>query len=489
MPVLPLIMTAQGLQPQAPGDLRTQLVNSVAATNPDYTDNLPGSLVEDIASTDVAACVQSDSFLVDLVNSVSPNGANAFILQQLGVLYGLTPQVATNVSVYVIFYGPPGFVIVQGFIVGDGSYQYIVQDGGIIGANGQSLPLYCVAVTPGTWAVPAGSVTLFFTSLPASVVNQLTCTNPTDGIPSTSGETISDYRDRVMTAGLAASTGMSRYMKTLLANVPGVQSRLVSARQDPVSGKFIAICGGGDPYQVAYAMWKALFWTGGFLPAPINISGISLANPAVVTTATNHNLLTGMTETITGVIGTGIFPSLNGKQYVVTVPTIGSEPSLNTFTIPVNTNIAGSSYTSGGIVYPNPIVEEVSITDYPDVYVIPFVLPAVENVAIEVTWQTDSPNYVSPSAVASLAGPALEDYINMLPVGTTPINIYDMTSIFLQSVANVLPAEAVTILTFAVSIDGLSKAPPQGTGVIYGDPNSYFLTDLSQITFAEGGFN
>jgi hypothetical protein len=488
MAVLPLIMTAQGLQPQAPADLRAQLVASVAATNSDYTDNLPGSLVEDIASTDVAACVQSDSFLVDLVNSVSPNGANAFILQQFGNMCGLRPQVATNVTIYEVFYGPPGLVIVEGFLVSDGSYQYVVQDGGIIGSNGQSLPLYCVAVIPGTWAVPAGSVTLLQTSLPASVIDLVTCTNPTDGIPATAGESISDFRDRVFTAGLANSTGTSRYMKTLLANVPGVQARLVSARQDLNSGKFIAICGGGDPYQVAYAMWKALFWTGGFLPAPIQIGNISSTNPATITTLQNHNLVTGMMETLTGIQGTGVFPTLNGMTLPVTVPTVGGQPSLNTFTIPVNTAITGSTYTSGGHVTPNPIVEEVSIYDYPDTYLIPYVIPPMETVALEVTWQTDSPNYVSPSAIAALAGPALQDYINSLPVGVAPINVYDMTSIFLQATANTVSSEAITVLTFSVSIDGMPVAPAAGTGVIYGDPNSYFLTDLSLITFSEGGF-
>jgi Baseplate J-like protein len=488
MAVLPLIMTAQGLQPQAPADLRSQLVSSVASTNQGFTANLPSSLVEDIVSTDVAACVQSDSFLVDLVNSISPNGANAFILRQLGNLYGLRPQVATNVTVYVVFYGPPGLVIVEGFLVGDGSYQYVVQDGGIIGANGQSLPIYCIAVVPGTWAVPAGSVTLLATSLPASVIDLVTVTNPTDGIPSTAGESASDFRDRCFTAGLAASTGMSRYMKTLLGNVPGVQTRLISARPDPATGKYVAICGGGDPYQAAYAMWKALFWTGGFLRAPIHITNITASNPAVVTTAQNHNLVTGMIETLFDIQGTGVFPTLNGRAFPVTVPTIGGQPSLKTFIIPFNTAITGSAYTAGGQVTPNPIVEEVSIVDWPDTYVIPYVIPPMETVFIEVIWQTDSPNYVSPSAIASLAGPALQDYINSLPVGTAPINIYDMTSIFLQSTGNAVSAESITVLDFQVSIDGIGAAPSPGTGVIYGDPNSYFLTDLSKIVFSEGGF-
>jgi hypothetical protein len=485
MAVLPLIMTPQGLQPQSPVDLRAQLVASVATTNPDYTDNLPGSLVEDICSTDIAACVQSDSFLVDLINSITPNGANPFLLNQFGILYGLQPQAATNTSVYVTFFGPPGFIIVQGFIVGDGTNQYIVQDGGIIGSDGQSLPFYAVSPTPGTWTVPEGSVTQLFTSVPANVAETLAVTNLSDGLPATTGEAITDYRARVMTAGLASSTGMSRYMKTILAQVPGVVTRLVSARQDPVSGNYIVIVGGGDPYQVAYAIWKAIFWTGGLIYAPINISQISSTNPAVVTTANNHNLITGMVETINGVHGTGAMLSINGKTYPITV--IDSK----NFSVPFDATPPGCTYLIGGNVSPNPIVEEVTIVDYPDAYLIPYVIPPQDSVTLTVTWQTDSPNYIANSAVANVAGPALQDYINSLPAGTTPINIYDMTAIFLDSLSGILPAEAITVLNFSVgiynnpSLPAVGVEPLPGTGVIYGDPNSYFYAQLSDITITE----
>src|SRR6516165_2437974 len=93
MAILPLVMTAQGLQPAAPADLRNRLITLVAGANPDYTANLPGSLIEDIPSTDTFALVESDSFLVDLVNSVTTYGANALLLNQLGILYGVDQYV------------------------------------------------------------------------------------------------------------------------------------------------------------------------------------------------------------------------------------------------------------------------------------------------------------------------------------------------------------------------------------------------------------
>src|SRR6516162_10746548 len=287
MAVLPLVMTPQGLQPIAPADLRAQLVALVAATNPDYTANLPGSLIEDIASTDTFALVESDSFLVDLVNSLTPYGANAFLLNQLGILYGVDRQPITNTSVYLVFTGPPGYTIAQGFVVGDGTYQYVTQDGGICGLDGNSLPIYALATVPGAWEVQPNTTVQMITSVPGNI--GLSVTNPVAGIPSQSGEPISVYRERCWTAGLAASTGMGRYLKTLVGNVPGVQNRLVAVQTE--GDQYVVIVGGGDPYQVAHAIWQADFYIPGLTGATIEIAAISNTNPIEITTANNHNLV------------------------------------------------------------------------------------------------------------------------------------------------------------------------------------------------------
>ena len=257
MAVLPLIMGPQGLIPTPPAQLRQRLVAKVAATNPDYTSNLPGTLIEDVASTCVAAIVISNQFMVDLVNSVSPYGANAFILYQLGIdIYGIQPAADTNTSVDLIFSGTPGFIIIPGFTVTDGTYQYICSNGGVVGSYGDSLPIHAIATQVGTWPVPAGTVTSFVTSVPLDI--NLSVTNPSDGIPSLSTETIQSFRTRTLTAGLAASTGMDRYLKTLLWNIPGVVQRLVSVRQNLNTCKWTILVGGGDPYQVAWAIYYAL---------------------------------------------------------------------------------------------------------------------------------------------------------------------------------------------------------------------------------------
>jgi hypothetical protein len=465
-------MSDQGLQPIAPVDLRAQLVAMVSGSNPDFTANLPGSLIEDIVSTDTYALVVSDSFLVDLVNSLTPFGANAFLLAQLGVLYGVDKQSPTNTSINAVFSGPPGYVIAQGFTVSDGAYQYVCQDGGIIGANGQSLPIYALSPTAGYWPVPPNTVSQMITSVPANIT--LAVTNPVAGVPATQGEELSVYRERCWTAGLAASTGMGRYLKTLLANIPGVQLRLISVQS--IQEAYIILVGGGDPYQVAYAIWEAEFFVPGLVGATIEIAAVSNTNPIVIATANNHNLTTGEVETISGIVG---FPFLNNHAYPVTVT------GAKTFTIPVDGTPWGA-YQYGGTVSPNPINQIVTITDYPDTYAIPFVIPAQETVHMTVTWITDSPNYVSADAIAQAATPALVDYIDNIPAGPTPINLNVMTQLFLEAITPILLGEAIIDLSFAISINGVGVLPGPGTQVIFGDPYSYFYTDPTMIQVLQG---
>ncbi|WP_455387451.1 baseplate J/gp47 family protein [Petrachloros mirabilis] len=249
---IPLVMGPQGPIPTAPATLRQTLVDGVAATNPDYTANLPGSLIEDIASTDTGALVTIDQARVDAVNSITPYGANAFILAQLGAQFGIPQGQPTNTSVYVVFTGLAGYVIPAGFIVSDGSHEYIVQDGAIIATGGTTSPVYCVASQSGSWAVPSNTVTTVVTSVPSGYT--LTVTNPSAGVSGIGAESVQSYRSRVLQAGKVAGQGTPGFITTLLQAVPGVIPRLVNILQ--VGGGWEVICGGGDPYAVANAIYQ-----------------------------------------------------------------------------------------------------------------------------------------------------------------------------------------------------------------------------------------
>jgi hypothetical protein len=409
---------------------------------------------------------------------VTPYGANAFLLNQLGILYGVDHQPITNTAVYVVFSGPPGYVVNQGFVVGDGTYQYVCQTGGICGIDGNTLPIFALATVTGAWEVLPNTVVEMLTSVPVNI--PLIVNNPVAGIPSLSGEPISVFRERCFTAGLAASTGMARYLKTLCGNVPGVQSRLIAVQTE--GDQHIVICGGGDPYQVAYAIWQSDFYIPGLTGATINIINMTNDNPIVVTTANNHNLSTGDVIQIYDVVGMSL---INGQKVTVTRLDDTDPRKDKVFTIDVDGSPWGP-YINGGWITPNPINVYITVADFPDSYRIPYVIPPQERVSIVCVWRTDSPNYISPDSIAQAAIPEIVDYINSLPAGTTPINLNVLNKVFLDSVASILVGEYIIDLEWTIDINEIGVTPVAGTQVIYGDPFSYFYTENGKVQVLKG---
>lgn len=480
----PVVITSDGLQPQSPATILAALLAAVAATNPGYTANLPASLIEDISSTDVAAIVLCDAAKVEAVNSLTPYGANAFVLSQLGQIYigpGAAPAPASNTSVSVVFTARdaddaalPGLTIPVGFVVGDGVYQYIVQDGGVTDEDGVTDPLFCIATTAGSWSIATGTVTQLVTSPPPDVT--LTCTNPLAGTPGGDAETESEFRARVLQAGLAYSQGLQTTLKTALAAVDGVQSRLVSVIQQ-TGGGWIVVVGGGDPYEVAGAIYASVLDISSLVGATLSVTDITRANPGVVTTDINHGYETGQTGVVlNGVVGP---TALNGMA--LPAITVIDE---KTFSIGVST-LPYAPYVSGGEVTPVLRNTSVNLNDYPDIYTVTFVRPPEQTVAIVLTWNTSQDNFVSGAAVSQLGGAAIVDYINSIRVGA-PINVFQMQTAFQEAIRTVLAPELLTRMVFAVSINGEGTDPEPGTGVIPGDPQSYFLTTSAQVVISQG---
>jgi hypothetical protein len=459
---LPTVVTQAGLLPQAPADLHDQLLAAAVLLSPGLTGRLPGTLIEDIASTDVAAVVLCDSARVETIDSLTPRGANAYLLAQLGEMFGISQAAATNTSVQVVFVGPPGFVVPNGFLVSDMTYTYACT-GGIIGAGGQSDPLSCIAVTSGSWTIPPGTVTEVVTSVADPAV--VTCSNPYPGTPGLLSETEGDYRIRVLDACRAAGQGTPSYFRTLVENVPGVQPRLVSFQQ-VAGGGWKAIVGGGDVYGVANAIYRAVLDTSTLTGSVMAVTSITSGSNGVVTTLLNHGYTTGQVVYLTGVLGmTGI----NSLPLTITVL------DQKTFQVNRSTSLMGA-YTSGGVLTPNFRNNSVAVRDYPDSYTIAFISPPQQTVAITALWGTTAVNFINDGAIAQLAAPALAAVVNAVPVGQ-PLNIYDLEEAFREAVLPIMPSTLLTRMVFSVSINGIGTAPDTGTGAVRGDPESYFSCD------------
>lgn len=467
---LPVVITSSGAQLTPPATLLATLLASVSATNPGYTANLPGSLIEDISSTDVGALTICDSARVETINSLTPLGANAFLLAQLGQIYlgpGAAPATPTNTSVFVTFTvtnaiggsPAPGYVIPIGFTVSDGTFQYVVQDGGVANASG-TVTLFCQATVSGSWAVPPSTVVNIVTSVPSQYV--VACTNALAGVSGAVAETLDQYRARVIQAGQAVSQGMTTMLRTLLGLVPGVQQRLISVQQQ-TGGGWIVICGGGDPYAVAGAIFEALFDISTLVGSTLNVVSITQAGVGVVTTDKNHGYANGQIISLTGVEG---MIQINNLNLTVTVLTE------KTFSVGIST-LGYDAYTGGGVVTPNLRNVSVGIIDYPDTYSVVFVNPPAQTVTAGVVWHTTIPNFVASASVAQLAAPAIADYINGIIVGQ-PINLLSAQDAFIAAVSGILPEAQIESLIFTIAINGIVTAPNVGTSMIFGDVESYF---------------
>lgn len=402
---LPIIMTEAGAQPTPPKSILASLISRVSDRVPGYTANLPAGLIADMAGTGTGAIALIDQARVDLINSCTPYGANIPLLKQLGSIYGVPQGMGTNTSVYVVFSAPPGFAVPKGFTVGDGNNQYAVVRDAVTPASGQTEPLYCLATSEGSWAVPEGSVTQIITSVPKNY--NVTCTNLTAGLPGLAEQSYSSYRGQVMQSGMKAVQGVPDYFRTMLQEVEGVQANLISYRQAEL-GKWVAVVGGGDPYEVAYAIYKAI--------PDISVLTNDVSNPS------------------------------NNPVDKITV----------------------------------------QIEVYPDTYQLPYVVPTSQSVAVFITWNTASTNYIDPTGISKAVQQPVADYINFIAVGQ-PINILQIQEIFLEAVQGLVPPSLISMINIQVGINGTIVPPDADSTLVYGDTYGYFSTVAGQITVEKYG--
>lgn len=460
--------TAAGPVPQTAESLREQLIAQAVALSPGLTTDLPGSLIEDIVSTDVGALLVCDQARVDLINSVGPLKANLTMLNLLAQQSGIAPQRTQGLTtVGVQFSGPVGFPIPQGFLVSDGTNSYALVDVTTIPAGGVTPAVTCKATVTGSWAVPANTVNQIITSLQQDII--LTCNNPVAGTPGGDPETNYQFRDRVWQGQMSTVQGYPGFIRQKLTDVANVQARLVSVVQS--ANGWVIMCGGGDIYEMAGAIYKSAGDISRLIGCTLNVTGISNANTGVVTTDITHGYSDGQVIEISGVTGmTGI----NNVPLTVTVL------SPHTFSIGINT-IASGSWTGGGVVTPNLRNNVVTINDWPDDYLIPFVIPLMQRVTIKYEWRTASVNYLTDATVSSLVSSPTISYINQIFAGK-PLNINNLKDIFLQAINTVLDMSLISSLSIIVTVNGTITDPDENTNIISGDPYSYWYISDDGVT-------
>ncbi|MCO1400030.1 hypothetical protein [Burkholderia multivorans] len=84
-------------------------------------------MIDDILGTDVAAVTLMEQARVETINSLTSPTAQPYILNRIGTQLGVQPGTVSNGSVDVVAVNStPGFVFNKGFIISDGSKQYVL---------------------------------------------------------------------------------------------------------------------------------------------------------------------------------------------------------------------------------------------------------------------------------------------------------------------------------------------------------------------------
>lgn len=469
---LSVLYDSSGPVPKTSTELRALVVANAEAQAPGITTELPGSLVDDMVSTEVGGLLVCDQARVDLLNGVGALSANEFLLNLLAQQAGIPPiNAAGYTSVPVAFSGPPGFGIPQGFTVTDGTYQYALQTSIIIPTSGTTSPVTCLATVSGSWSVPVGSVTKVATSLPNNVT--ITCTNPTTGIPGSSVETVEQFRARVWDAGMVTVQGYSAFIRTMLGKVANIEARLVSVVQN--GSGWAIMCGGGDVYDMAWAIYKSAGDISRLTGCTLNVTGITQANPAIVTTGITHGFSSGQVIQINGIVG---MAALNGQNLTINVI------DAHNFSIGVNTT-AYPAFVSGGVVTPNLRNNTVTVVDWPDDYIIPLVIPLQQLVTVNFAWATNGNNYLSNATVQQLISENVINYINGIYAGK-PLNLIKLKNIFEDSINGTLDISLLSSLQISVVVNGVLTSPDSGTDIISGDPFSMWYVENTGVTTSGG---
>lgn len=471
---LPLDMTATGPIPTPISTINQVFLAKVSATVPDYTAQLPGTLIEDMSSTATGGLSLMESMRIDAVNAVAPGSASPFVVNQMGAnSYGIEYNLPQNASTFVnVTTNTPGLIVPAGVLLTDTSgTQYQTQASGICDSTGIATGIFILATSPGTGAPPANTVTTITTPPPNGVT--WSATNPLAGLPSQGTETQQAYASRVLLASQATAAGFTAYLRTQLGKVSGVVPRLVRVIQN-AQGQWEILVGGGNPYQVAQAIAQSCFDFTNLVGATLFVTNITNANPGVVTTEFPHGLETGAQIELVNLTGmTGL-----GGELTITVL------SPTTFSVGVNTTSSGT-YVPGASVTPNPINQNITIIDYPDTYNVPFVTPRQQMVTVGLIWNTTDLNAVAESAVVQVGLPAIMGYINTLIAGS-PINLFEMQNAFRDAFATIAPPSVLTRLVWAIEINGVAVTPTTGTALIPSDPEGYFTIGAANINIAQG---
>jgi hypothetical protein len=66
------------------------------------------------------------------------------------------------------------------------------------------------------------------------------------------------------------------------------------------------------------------------------------------------------------------------------------------------------------------------------------------------------------------------------------MNLFELQNTFQNAVSSIIPPQNLTRMVFSVNINGVGVSPESGTGIIAGDPESFFFAVNAGIVISQG---
>lgn len=263
-------LTANGVIKSTITEIREDLQNKAFETVKDFS-NLPSSIQNNLIDESAIIVNEFEDMIANLMNGISPAYANDFIIEQLGSAFGIKRKDKAKQNVMLEFEGLAGVIIPSGTQVGsaDGQYTFSTTTQGIIKADGKAT-INAEAEDYYDKIIDANTLNVMITD----ILNVNSANNPNSSSEPILEENFSDYRARVQNRMQANRNGTMATLYDNLLNVKGVSSRLITYRLDSklIDGARLntleIVCGGGDDYEVAEAIFNSILMTESLISEP-----------------------------------------------------------------------------------------------------------------------------------------------------------------------------------------------------------------------------
>lgn len=245
-----------GWQPPTPQELREALQAFLKEKVPNFTAR-PADIMSNLIDGGTAYGMWFVLQLQSFFNGYAPSYGDNFNLELRASEQGLRRKSSYGSSVDVEFTAPAYTTIPEGTpITGNGLPTYLTLDTVVVGTSGSIITqAYCDDTQ--IPEIGIGQLNQLGISLQdVSVTNVSSPTKPQDD------ESFGDFARRVQLAWSSARGGSVSYLLTKLRSIEGVVQRAVKVQVNG-DGTYEVLIDGGDPLQIAWAMFEA----GGILPS------------------------------------------------------------------------------------------------------------------------------------------------------------------------------------------------------------------------------